>query len=103
MLPSVDQYGTVARPVSSSWIVAGRTPTPLASVLARKLLTVTIVVVVSLLGLVAAKFLVHPDWVAEATIRVSPVSPSSLGGEQSQFGSNDDYRGFVQEQVFEID
>jgi polysaccharide biosynthesis transport protein len=103
MLPSVNQYGAVARSVSSSWVVAGRTLTPLASVLARKLLTVTIVVVVSLLGFAVARFYVHPDWVAEATIRVSPVSPSSLGGEESQFGSNDDYREFVQEQVFEID
>jgi polysaccharide biosynthesis transport protein len=103
MLPSVDQYGTVARPVSSSWVVAGRTLTPLASVLARKLLTVTIVVVVSLLGVVAAKLYVHPEWVAEATIRVSPVAPSSLGGEPSQFGSSGEYRDFVQEQVFEID
>ena len=40
---------------------------------------------------------------AEATIRVSPVVPASLAGEQSQFSSNADYRDFVQEQVFEID
>ncbi len=102
MLPSKNQYGAVGRPVSSSWVVAGRTPTPLASVLARKLLTITIVAVVSLLGVVVAK-LYPPDWVTEATIRVSPVVPASLAGEESRFGSNADYRDFVQEQVFEID
>jgi uncharacterized protein involved in exopolysaccharide biosynthesis len=42
-------------------------------------------------------------YVAEATIRVSPVVPAELAGEQSQFSTNADYRDFVQEQVFEID
>ncbi len=102
MVPSANQYGVIARPASSSWIVANRTPNPLASVLAHKRLTVTIVAVVLLLGLAAAIYYGH-KFVAEATIRVSPVATASLASEQSQFNSNADYRDFVQQQVFEID
>jgi succinoglycan biosynthesis transport protein ExoP len=101
MVPSVNQYSAIGRPASSSWVVAGRTPTPLASVLSHKLLAITIIVIVSLVGLVLAK-LYLPEYEAEATIRISPVVPASLAGEQSQFNSNSDYRDFVQEQVFEI-
>ena len=101
MVPSANQYGAIGRPASSSWVVAGRTPTPLASVLSHKLLTITIIAVVSLVGLVVAK-LYLPEYEAEATIRVSPVVPASLAGEQSQFNSNSDYRDFAEEQVFEI-
>jgi succinoglycan biosynthesis transport protein ExoP len=101
MVPSANQYGAIGRPASSSWVVAGRTPTPLASVLSHKLLAITIIVVVSLVGLVVAK-LYLPEYEAEATIRVSPVVPASLAGEQSQFNSNSDYRDFAEEQVFEI-
>jgi len=102
MVPSTNQYGEIARPASSMWVVAGRNPTPLASVLAHKFLAITIIVVLSLVGVVVAK-LYLPNYVAEATIRVSPVVPSSLAGVQSQFNSSADYRDFVQEQVFEID
>ena len=102
MVPSANQYGAIARPASSSWVVANRTPTPLASVLVHKRLTLAIVAVGLLLGLAAAIYYGR-DYVAEATIRVSPVATASLAGEQSQFSSNADYRDFVQEQVFEID
>jgi succinoglycan biosynthesis transport protein ExoP len=102
MIPSANQYGAIARPASSSWIVASRAPTPVASALAHKRVMVAIIVVVSLLG-VAAAIISGRNYVAEATIRVSPVVPASLAGEQSQFSSNADYRDFVQEQVFEID
>ena len=102
MLPSVNQYGAVARPASSSLLVANRPPTPLKSVWTHKWLTVLIVIVVSAVGFGAA--LLHPrDYEAEATIRISPVASSSLAGEESQFTSNEDYRNFVQEQVFEVD
>jgi uncharacterized protein involved in exopolysaccharide biosynthesis len=102
MIPSANQYGAIAKPPLSSWVVPNRTPTPLASVLAHKRLTLAIVAVVTLIG-VAAAIYYGREYVAEATIRVSPVATASLGGEQSQFGSNADYRDFVQEQVFEID
>ena len=102
MLPSVNQYGAVARPASSPFLVANRPATPLKSVLTHKRLAVLIVIVVSAIGFIAA--LLHPrDYEAEATIRISPVASSSLAGEESQFNSNADYRDFVQEQVFEID
>src|SRR5271156_3630077 len=102
MLPSVNQYGTVARPASSSLLVANRTATPLRSLWTHKWLAVLIVIVVSAVGFAAA--LLHPrDYEAEATIRISPVASSSLAGEESQFNSNADYRDFVQEQVFEVD
>src|ERR1700721_4356954 len=99
MIPSANQYGEIARPASSSWIVPGRNPTPWTSFLAHRRLTVAIVAVVSLLGLVMAK-LYLPDYVAEATIRVSPVVPASLAGEESQFKFNAAYRHFVGEQGF---
>jgi succinoglycan biosynthesis transport protein ExoP len=102
MVPSTNQYGTIEWPASSSWVVPSRTPTPLASVLAHKRLTVTIVAAVLLLGVATALYYGR-EYVAEATIRVSPVATASLAGEQSQFTSNADYRDFVQEQVFEID
>jgi polysaccharide biosynthesis transport protein len=104
MLPAANQYGAVARPVPSSpsWIVPNRVATPWASLLAHRRLAITIVVVGSLIGLGAAIYSGH-QYIAEATIRVSPVVPSSLAGEPAQFSSNQDYRDFVQEQVFEID
>src|SRR5271156_1766415 len=102
MLPSVNQYGAVARQTPSPFLVANRPATPLRSVLAHKRLAVLIVILVSAVGFVAA--LLHPrDYEAEATIRISPVASSSLAGEESQFSSTADYRDFVQEQVFEID
>src|SRR5271155_3791488 len=102
MLPSVNQYGTVVRPASSSFLVANRRPTPLRSLWTHKWWAVLIVIVVSAVGFTAA--LLHPrDYEAEATIRISPVASSSLAGEGSQFSSNADYRDFVQEQVFEVD
>jgi polysaccharide biosynthesis transport protein len=102
MLPSVNQYGAVARPASSPLLVANRPATPLRSLLAHKRLAVLIVIFVSVVGFAVA--ILHPrDYEAEATIRISPVATSSLAGEESQFTSNADYRDFVQEQVFEID
>src|SRR5271154_7260201 len=102
MLPSVNQYGAVARPASSSFLVANRPPTPLRSLWTHKWMAVSIVIAVSAFGFAAA--LLHPrDYEAEATIRISPVASSSLAGEESQFSSNADYRDFVQEQVFEVD
>lgn len=97
-----NQYGAIARPASSSWIVANRTAAPVSSVLAHKRLAMAIVVGVSLIGLAIA-MLFGRKYVAEATIRVSPVVPASMVGEESRFNSNTDYRDFVQEQVFEID
>ena len=102
MIPSTHQYGAVAQPASSSWVVPGRNPTPLASVWKHKRLSMAIVAVVSLIGLVAA-LNYDRNYEAEATIRVSPVVPASLAGEEARFSSNADYRDFVQEQVFEID
>jgi polysaccharide biosynthesis transport protein len=102
MIPAANQYGAIAQPAASSWIVASRIPTPLASVMAHRRLAVAIIAAVSLIGVVSA-LTYGRNYVAEATIRVSPVVPASLAGEESQFSSNADYRDFVQEQVFEID
>jgi polysaccharide biosynthesis transport protein len=102
MIPSVTQYGATPRPASSSWVVPNRTATPVASVLAHKRLAMTLVAVVSLVGLAAA-MLSGRKYVAEATIRISPVVPAAVNGEETRFNSNDEYRDFVQEQVFEID
>ena len=102
MIPSTNQYGAVAQPALSSWVVPSRNPTPLASVWKHKRLSMTIVAVVSLIGLLAA-LNYDRNYEAEATIRVSPVVPASFAGEETRFSSNADYRDFVQEQVFEID
>ena len=104
MVPSTTspQYGTVARPGSVSWLIANRAATPWTSLMTHKRLAVLIAMVIATIGFAMA--ILHPrDYEAEATIRVSPVVPSSLAGEESQFSSNADYRDFVQEQVFEID
>src|SRR5215469_15538135 len=102
MLPASNQYGAVTRPASSSWVVTNRTANPWASVVAHKRLAALIVLLVTLIGFVAALMTGH-EYIAEATIRVSPVVPASLAGEPAEFSSNADYRDFVQEQVFEID
>jgi succinoglycan biosynthesis transport protein ExoP len=102
MIPSVNQNGgTVARPVSPSWIVEGRTATPGASVLAHRRAAIAVFTAVMLVGVIVALIFGH-EYVAEATVRVSPVLPTSLDSGNSRFNSNLDYRDFVQEQVFEI-
>ena len=102
MLPSANQYGVVARPATHSWIVPNRPPTPLASVLAHRRLAILVVVLVTLVGLATALSFGR-EFVAEATIRVSPVLPASVDIGESRFSSSIDYRNFVQQQVFEID
>src|SRR5271170_2209622 len=99
---SANQYGVVARPASPSWIVPNRPPTPLASVLAHKRLAIAVMAVITLVGFfIALSF--GREYVAEATIRVSPAVPASVDIGESRFNSSVDYREFVQEQVFEID
>jgi succinoglycan biosynthesis transport protein ExoP len=100
MVPSANQYGAVARPASMSWVVAARPPTPWASTWAHKRLAIAVMVAITTVGLAIA-MTSGRSYVAEATIRVSPVSASGDVGE-SRFNSSVDYRDFVQEQVFEI-
>src|ERR1700693_1491970 len=101
MIPSTNQYGVVPRTAQPSWVVANRTSTPVVSVRAHKRLAVTVIAAVSFIGLVAA-LLYGRNYLAEATVRVSPVLPTSLESGDSRFSSNVEYRDFVQEQVFEI-
>jgi polysaccharide biosynthesis transport protein len=101
MIPSTNQYGVVPRPASPSWVVANRTATPVVSFFAHRRLAYTVIAAVLLVGLVAA-LLYGRNYLAEATVRVSPVLPSSLETGDSRFSSNIEYRDFVQEQVFEI-
>jgi len=58
---------------------------------------------VATLGLLAALALGHATYVAEAEIRISPSSPSQLASGGYHFNSTQDYRDYVQQQVFEID
>jgi len=74
----------------------------MASVRAHKGLVLAIIAGLTLVGLAVA-ILFGRKYEAEATIRVSPVLPASMVGEESRFNSGADYRDFVQEQVFEID
>jgi polysaccharide biosynthesis transport protein len=99
---TVNQYGVVARPASPSWIVPNRPPTPLASVLAHRRLAIAVVVAITVIGFAIAMSFGR-EYVAEATIRVSPALPASVDIGESRFNSSVDYREFVQEQVFEID
>jgi polysaccharide biosynthesis transport protein len=107
MVPSANQYSAnqsrvIARPPASpSWTVPSRSPTPLASVLAHKRLAMALMAVITLVGFTTAMNLGR-SYIAEATIRVSPVFPVSLDVGESRFSSSGDYRDFVQEQVFEI-
>jgi succinoglycan biosynthesis transport protein ExoP len=101
-LQSVNQYGPVTRPASPSWIVPNRPPTPWASLKAHKRLALTVIIAVTIFGFAIA-MLFGRVYVAEATIRVSPVLPASVDIGESPFNSSVDYRDFVQQQVFEID
>ena len=53
-------------------------------------------------GLVAA-VIFGREYLAQATIRVSPVLPSDLDSTDARFNSDGQYHEFVQEQVYEID
>ena len=102
MIPSVNQYGVPARPATSSWIVDKRNPTPWASVLRHKFLAIALFACVCFFGLVAA-VIFGREYLAQATIRVSPVLPSDLDSTDARFNSDGQYHEFVQEQVYEID
>jgi uncharacterized protein involved in exopolysaccharide biosynthesis len=102
MIPSVNQYGAPARPAAASWIVEKRIPTPWASVLRHKLLAIMLFSTITFVGLVAA-LIYGREYLAEATIRVSPVLPSDMDATDTRFNSDGQYHDFVQEQVFEID
>ena len=103
MIPSTNQYGAVAQPALSSWVVPGRNPTPLTSVWKHKRLSMAIVAVLSLIGLLAV-LNYDRNYEAEATIRTFSSRSGSMAVRNTSFSSNADYpRDFVQEQVFEID
>jgi uncharacterized protein involved in exopolysaccharide biosynthesis len=59
--------------------------------------------VVSLLGLAAALIFGRHEYGAEAQVEVSPTFPGVLQGGSPPFNSDEEYRGFVQQQVAEID
>ena len=97
-----NQFDILVRPAHSSWVVPNRSPTPWTSILAHKRLAISLLVVVSIVGLAVA-LLMQREFVTEATIRVSPAVPASMYPGEPRFSSNLDYRDFVQQQVFEID
>jgi len=101
MVPSTNLNGAVGRPAASTWIVPSRPPTPVASTWKHKRLAIVLMALITVIGFATAMTFGR-QYVAEATIRVSPVSASVDVGE-SRFNSSIDYRDFVQEQVFEID
>jgi uncharacterized protein involved in exopolysaccharide biosynthesis len=91
-----------ARPAASSWAVPNRAPTVLHSLRSHRWLAACIATLVGLIGLIAAFRYGHATYEAEAIIRVSPSSGTPLGGADYRYNSEQGYRDFAQQQVFEI-
>ena len=90
-------------PVSKpSVVVPGRKPDPLGSVRRHLWFASLIVGTVLATGIVAALRFGQREFLAEATLEISPTFLRSSYGGSSAFGSDDQYRGYIQQQVAEI-
>ncbi|HLW71270.1 MAG TPA: hypothetical protein VKS22_11685 [Candidatus Binataceae bacterium] len=89
-------------PRAASWVVPNRSQDFLRSLLAHRWLAGSIAVGVALAGLIVALLYGHATYVAEAIIRVAPSSSVPLSGAQDSYASEESYRDFAQQQVFEI-
>jgi len=87
---------------SSSWTVPGRMPNPLASLRLHRKFALLVMAVVLTIGLPLAFYFGRHQYVAEAKLEISPTFPSAVLEHSSTFNSDEEYRGFVQQQVAEI-
>jgi capsular polysaccharide biosynthesis protein len=91
-------------PVSKhpAWVVPGRRPNPLDSVRRHRWFVLLIVLAILAIGIPTALIFGRHEYWAEATLEISPTFLRSAYGGSSAFSSDDQYRGFVQQQVAEI-
>jgi uncharacterized protein involved in exopolysaccharide biosynthesis/Mrp family chromosome partitioning ATPase len=90
-----------ARP-AVSWVVPNRAPTFVQSLRTHRWLAGSVATAVALMGLIIALLFGHATYVSEALIRVAPSSSMPLGATQESYTSEQSYRDFAQQQVFEI-
>jgi uncharacterized protein involved in exopolysaccharide biosynthesis/Mrp family chromosome partitioning ATPase len=83
-----------------AWIVPGRRPNPLDSLRRHRWFVLLIVLAILAIGVPTALIYGRHEFWAEATLEISPTF-QRIGGSTA-FGSEEQYRGFVQQQVAEI-
>jgi uncharacterized protein involved in exopolysaccharide biosynthesis len=82
--------------------VPGRRARPLASLRRHRWFAFLIGSVVLIVGLAAALIFGQHEYEAEAEVEISPSFPSAVQSGSQPFSSDEQYRGFVQQQVAEI-
>ncbi len=93
-----------SKPAGVLWAVPGRKVDLLASFRAHRKLASWVGGVVVVMGLLVAVVAGRPRYLAEAAVRVAPNFPKTLQEDvEPRFGSNSDYRDYVQQQVVEIE
>jgi polysaccharide biosynthesis transport protein len=94
----------VVRAVSGSTplTVPGRRPNPVASLLLHWQFALLIGLAVLILGMITLLSHGQPQYVAESQLEISPTFPSALPGTSAPFSSDEEYRGYVDQQVAEI-
>ena len=83
-------------------VVPGRKPDPVGSVRQHRWFASLIVLAVLAIGIPTALLKGRREFRAEANLEISPTFLRSSYGGSSAFGSDEQYRGFVQQQVAEI-
>src|SRR5262245_35585104 len=83
-------------------VVPGRKLDPLGSVRRHRWFASLIVLAVLAVGIPTALLFGRREFWAEATLVISPTFLRSSYGGSAAFGSDEQYRGFVQQQVAEI-
>jgi polysaccharide biosynthesis transport protein len=103
MNASTEQFITPAHQGLASILVPGRTPNPVSSVNGHRKLALAVVLVIGTLGVTAAIMFGHAQYMATASVRVTPTFDERLAtGMDPSLMANVDYTSFVQQQVFEI-
>src|SRR5262249_30646720 len=85
-----------------AWAVPGRKPKPLESVRRHRWFASLVVLAVLAIGVPTALIYGRHEFWAEATLEISPTFLRSSYGGSSAFSSDEQYRGFVRQQVAEI-
>jgi uncharacterized protein involved in exopolysaccharide biosynthesis len=103
MSSSSDAQGASPASRALHWTVPGRRLNPLASVRLHRWFSLLLAVIVLGLGVSAALIFGRHEYLAEAELEVAPNFPNSNQTNAAPFSSDEQYRGFVDQQVAEID
>jgi polysaccharide biosynthesis transport protein len=99
-----EQFITQAHQGYTSFLVPGRKPDPIGSVKGHRKIALATMLVIAVVGLSVAIKFGHAQYMATASIRVTPTFDARLAtGMDPSLMANVDYSSFVQQQVFEID